>query len=107
MPPKRKIKKKAAPKRSTTQGRNPSKRARDESTDKAEKNTGHLKKEDYLFIIDWLKSKKNYNDFFETGKASLVGKPPKGTINGFELMAINLRNQSPSKINLTSRQMKD
>jgi hypothetical protein len=36
-----------------------------------------------------------------------VGQPPKGTINGFELMAINLQNQSLSKISLSSRKMKD
>ena len=107
MPPKRKIKKKAAPKKSTNQGRNTSKRAGDELTEKAEKTTGHLKKEDYLVIIDCLKSKNNYNACFGTWKAPLVEQPPKGTINGFQLMAINLRNQSPSKINLTSRQMKD
>ncbi|KNZ48313.1 hypothetical protein VP01_575g1, partial [Puccinia sorghi] len=37
----------------------------------------------------------------------LVGCPAKVNINGFEMMAINLRNQSPSKINLTPRQMKN
>jgi hypothetical protein len=44
---------------------------------------------------------------FGTGKAPLIGRPAKGKINGFELMAINLRNQSNSKIDLNSRQMKD
>ncbi|KNZ57578.1 uncharacterized protein VP01_2125g12 [Puccinia sorghi] len=38
---------------------------------------------------------------FGTGKAPAVGRPAKGKINGFEMVAINLRNQSPSKINLT------
>ncbi|KNZ44576.1 uncharacterized protein VP01_9008g1 [Puccinia sorghi] len=33
--------------------------------------------------------------------------PAKGKMNGFEMMAINLHNQSPSKINQTPSQMKD
>ncbi|PLW29668.1 hypothetical protein PCASD_20222 [Puccinia coronata f. sp. avenae] len=108
MPPKKAIKKKAPPKK-PTRGRKPTKKAAEVSTniDPAEKTTGHLKKDDYLVIIDWLKIKKNYDACFGTGKAPLVGQPPKGTINGFELMAINLRNQSTSKISLSSRQMKD
>ncbi|PLW25540.1 hypothetical protein PCANC_05226 [Puccinia coronata f. sp. avenae] len=108
MPPKKAIKKKAPPKK-PTRGQKPTKKAAEVSTDNdpAEKTTGHLKKDNYLVIIDWLKIKKNYDAFFGTGKAPLVGRPPKGTINGFELMAINLRNQSTSKISLSSRQMKD
>ena len=108
MPPKKAIKKKVAPKK-PTRGRKPMKKAAKVSTNNnaAEKTTGHLKKEDYLVVIDWLKIKKNYDACFGTGKAPLVGRPPKGTINGFELMAINLRNQSTSKISLSSRQMKD
>lgn len=106
MPPKKAIKKKAAPQK-PTRGRKPTKKAAEVGNDAAEKTTGHLKKDDYLVIIDWLKIKKNYDACFGTGKAPLVGRPPKGTINGFELMAINLRNQSPSKISLSSRQMKD
>ncbi|PLW39480.1 hypothetical protein PCANC_16813 [Puccinia coronata f. sp. avenae] len=108
MPPKKAIKKKAPPKK-PTRGQKPTKKAAEVSTnnDPAEKTTGHLKKDDYLVIIDWLKIKKNYDACFGTGKAPLVGRPPKGTINGFELMAINLRNQSTSKISLSSRQMKD
>ncbi|KNZ53565.1 uncharacterized protein VP01_31g1, partial [Puccinia sorghi] len=50
---------------------------------------------------------RNYNSCFGTGKAPAVGCPAKGKINGFEIMAINLCNQSPSKINLTPCQMKD
>ena len=108
MSPKKEIKSKEAPKK-PTRGRKPTKKAAKVSTNNnsAEKTTGHLKKEDYLVIIDWLKIKKNYDAWFGTGKAPLVGQLPKGTINGFELMAINLRNQSLSKISLTSRQMKD
>jgi hypothetical protein len=108
MPPKKAINKKAAPKK-PMRGIKPTKKAADVFTynNAAEKTTGHLKKEDYLVVIDWLKMKKNYDACFGTGKAPLVGQPPKGTINGFELMAINLRNQSLSKISLTSRQMKD
>jgi hypothetical protein len=95
MPPKEAIKKKAAPKK-PTRGIKPRKKAAKVSTNNnaAEKTTGHLKKEDYLFIIDWLKIKNNYDACFGMGKAPLVGRPPKGTINGFELMAINLQNQS-------------
>ncbi|KNZ61310.1 uncharacterized protein VP01_14217g1, partial [Puccinia sorghi] len=44
---------------------------------------------------------------FGEGKAPAVCCPAKGKINGFEIMAINPCNQSPSKINLTSCQMKD
>ncbi|KNZ44355.1 uncharacterized protein VP01_923g1 [Puccinia sorghi] len=40
-------------------------------------------------------------------QAPAVGHPAKGKINGFEMMAINLRDQSASKINLTPCQMKD
>ncbi|PLW25437.1 hypothetical protein PCASD_23904 [Puccinia coronata f. sp. avenae] len=108
MPPKKAIKKKAPPKK-PTRGRKPTKKAAEVSTDNnpAEKTTGHLKKDNYLVIIDWLKIKKNYDACFGTGKEPLVGQPPKGTINGFELMAINLQNQSTSKISLSSGQMKD
>ncbi|KNZ48253.1 uncharacterized protein VP01_5795g1 [Puccinia sorghi] len=66
----------------------------------ADKTAGHLKKEDYLVIIEWLKIEWNYNSCFGTGKAPAVGRPAKGKINGFEMMAINLCNQSPSKIML-------
>jgi hypothetical protein len=95
MPPKKAINKKAAPKK-PTRGRKPTKKAANVFTDNnaAEKNTGHLKKEDYLVKIDWLKIKKNYDACFGMGKAPLVGRPPKGKISGFELMAINLQNQS-------------
>ncbi|PLW19863.1 hypothetical protein PCANC_09242 [Puccinia coronata f. sp. avenae] len=108
MPPKKAIKKKAPPKK-PSRGQKPTKKAAEVSTNinPAEKTTGHLKKDDYLVIIDWLKIKKNYDACFGTGKAPLVGRPPKVTINGFELMAINLRDQSTSKISLSSRQMKD
>ncbi|PLW06508.1 hypothetical protein PCASD_11071 [Puccinia coronata f. sp. avenae] len=101
MPPKKAIKKKAPPKK-PTRGQKPTKKAAEVSTDidPAEKTTGHLKKDNYLVIIDWLKIKKNYDACFGTGKAPLVGRPPKVTINGFELMAINLRDQSTSKISL-------
>jgi len=75
--------------------------------DADDKTAGHLKKDDYLVIIDWLKNERNYNACFGSGKAPAVGRPAKGKINGFEMMAINLRNQSASKINLTPRQMKD
>ncbi|KNZ44165.1 uncharacterized protein VP01_944g9, partial [Puccinia sorghi] len=49
--------------------------------DAADKTAGHLKKEDYLVIIKWLKIKRNYR----TGKAPPVGHPSKGKINGFEM----------------------
>ncbi|KNZ57844.1 uncharacterized protein VP01_205g4, partial [Puccinia sorghi] len=71
------------------------------------KETGHLKKLHYLVIIKWLKIEQNYNSCFGKRKAPAVGRPAKGKINGFEMMAINLRNQSPSKINLTPHKMKD
>ncbi|KNZ49433.1 uncharacterized protein VP01_5009g2, partial [Puccinia sorghi] len=38
----------------------------------------------------------NYNSCFGTGKAPAVGRPAKFIINGLEMMAINLRTQSPS-----------
>ncbi|KNZ45618.1 uncharacterized protein VP01_798g8 [Puccinia sorghi] len=51
---------------------------------------------------------KNSSEYDATDKiAPAVGCPAKGKINGFEMMAINLQNQSPSKINLTPHQMKD
>ncbi|KNZ51673.1 uncharacterized protein VP01_386g17 [Puccinia sorghi] len=75
--------------------------------DAADKTAGHLKKEDYLVIIEWLKIERNYNSCFGTGKAPSVGCPSKGKINGFEMMAISLRNQSPSKIIQTPGQMKN
>ena len=91
MPPKKAIKKKASPKK-PKRGRKPTKKAAKVSTNNnaAEKTTGHLKKDNFLVIIEWLKIKKNYDAFFGTGNAAPVGKPPKGTINGLELMAINL-----------------
>ncbi|KNZ64221.1 uncharacterized protein VP01_10536g2 [Puccinia sorghi] len=50
---------------------------------------GHLKKEDYLVIIKWLKIKPNYNSCFGTGKAPDVGSPAKGKINDFKMISIN------------------
>ncbi|KAA1117608.1 hypothetical protein PGT21_016401 [Puccinia graminis f. sp. tritici] len=67
---------------------------------------GHLKIEDYEIIIDWLRDKKNYVACFGNGKAPAIGRRPKAMINGYELMAIYLQNVSPTKINLTPRQMK-
>ncbi|KNZ45992.1 hypothetical protein VP01_763g5 [Puccinia sorghi] len=63
--------------------------------DDADKTAGHLKKEDYLVIIEWLKIKWNYNSCFGTGKAPSVGCPDKVQINCFEMMAINIQIQSP------------
>ena len=78
MPPKKAIKKKEAPK-NPTRGRKPTKKAAKVSMDNnaAEKTTGHLKKEDYLVIINWLKIKKNYDACFGTGKAPLWDNHPK------------------------------
>ncbi|KNZ63653.1 uncharacterized protein VP01_1117g3 [Puccinia sorghi] len=78
--------------------------SKDDATDKT---SVHLKKDNYLVIIIWLKIEQNYNSCFGTGKALAVGRPAKVKINGFEMMAINLQNQSPSKINLTPCQMND
>jgi hypothetical protein len=70
-------------------------------------NLVHLKIEDYEIIIDWLRDKKNYVSCFGDGKAPAIGQQPKAMINSYELMAIHLRNVSPTKINLTPQQMKD
>ncbi|KNZ54757.1 uncharacterized protein VP01_2862g2, partial [Puccinia sorghi] len=43
----------------------------------ADKTAGHLKKEDYLVIIKWLKIEWNYDSCFGTGKAPAVGCPAK------------------------------
>ncbi|KNZ56398.1 uncharacterized protein VP01_2412g3 [Puccinia sorghi] len=51
----------------------------------------HLKKDNYLVIIKWLKIEQNYNSCFGTGKAPAVGCPDKGKINGY---------QSPKSIHL-------
>jgi len=100
--------KKSTPKRPAIRRKSKKARGNDSSADDdADKTTGHLKKDDYLIIIEWLKIEKNYNACFGTGKAPAVGRPAKGKINGFEMMAINLRNQSATKINLTPCQMKD
>ncbi|KAI7959689.1 hypothetical protein MJO28_003480 [Puccinia striiformis f. sp. tritici] len=75
--------------------------------DKITTTQGHLKREHYHIIINWLSVKKNYVACFGDDQAPKVGRPAKGNINGYELMAINIRNQSNPKIILTSRQMKD
>ena len=87
-----------------------SKKRKDNSSsddNEVEQTTARLKREDYLIIINWLSIKQNYNSCFGSGKDPPVGWPAKGKINGYEMMAINLRNQSPQKIELTARQMKD
>ncbi|KNZ64150.1 hypothetical protein VP01_10608g1, partial [Puccinia sorghi] len=53
-----------------------------------------------VVIIKCLKIEQNYNACFD-GKAPAVGCPAKVKINGFEMMAINLQNQSASNINPT------
>ena len=94
--------KKSTPKRPAIRRKSKKARGNDSSADDdADKTTGHLKKDNYLIIIEWLKIEKNYNACFGTGKAPAVGRPAKGKINGFEMMAINLRNQSATKINLS------
>ncbi|KNZ54164.1 uncharacterized protein VP01_3022g1, partial [Puccinia sorghi] len=55
--------------------------------------TIHLKM--MLLIKGSLKERGLPATCFGTGKAPAVGHPAKGTMNGFEMMAINLRNQSP------------
>ena len=100
--------KKSTPKRPAIRQKSKKARGNDSSADDdADKTTGHLKKDDYLIIIEWLKIEKNYNACFGTGKAPAVGQPAKDKINVFEMMAINLWNQSPTKIKLTPCQMKD
>jgi hypothetical protein len=110
--PKKQSRRKQPPKK-PTRGRKPTKKAAKASTNNEEKDFWII---DWFLIvdlvylippIDWLNTKKNYDACFGTGKAPLGEQPPKGTINGFELMAINLQNQSFSKISLSSRQMKD
>ncbi|KNZ44167.1 uncharacterized protein VP01_9444g1 [Puccinia sorghi] len=103
---KKSMPKKASPKPTKPTTKNPaiqrkSKKNRGNNSsedDAADKAVGHLKKEDYLIIIEWLKIKRNYNSCFGTGKDPAVGRPAKGKINGFEMMAINLRNQSPCQM---------
>ena len=99
--------KKSTPKRPAIRRKSKKARGNDSSADDdADKTTGHLKKDDYLIIIEWLKIEKNYNACFGT-KAPAVGRPAKCKINGFEMMAINIQNQSATKINSTPCQMKD
>ncbi|KNZ57748.1 hypothetical protein VP01_2082g4 [Puccinia sorghi] len=45
--------------------------------DAFDKTASHLKKEDYLVIIEWLNIKQNYNSCIGTGKAPAVGCPAK------------------------------
>ncbi|KNZ61446.1 uncharacterized protein VP01_139g7 [Puccinia sorghi] len=61
--------------------------------DAADKTVVHLNKEDYLLL--WKR------------EGSCCCLSAKGEINGFEVMATNLRNQSPSNINLKPHQMND
>ncbi|KAI9625525.1 hypothetical protein KEM48_010787 [Puccinia striiformis f. sp. tritici PST-130] len=85
MPPKKStIKKKATTKKTTTKKKTSKKKVDDSSDDSAAETPGHLKKSDYLILINWLKIKKNYEACFGTGKAPPVGRPVKGTINGFD-----------------------
>ena len=80
-----------------------SKKIKDNSSsndNEVEKTTAHLKREDYLIIINWLSIEQFYNSCFGSGKAPPVGQPAKGKINGYEMMAINLRNQSPERLSL-------
>ncbi|POW09036.1 hypothetical protein PSTT_07109 [Puccinia striiformis] len=78
-----------------------------ETVEEVSTTQSHLKREDYQIIINWLRNKRNFERCHGYDKAPPVGRPVKGTINGFELMAINLRNLSPSKIVLNARQMKE
>ncbi|KAI9605347.1 hypothetical protein KEM48_002287 [Puccinia striiformis f. sp. tritici PST-130] len=78
-----------------------------ETVEEVSTTQSHLKREDYQIIINWLRNKRNFERCHGYDKAPPVGRPVKGTINGFELMAINLRNLLPSKIVLNARQMKE
>ncbi|KAI9614831.1 hypothetical protein PSHT_01863 [Puccinia striiformis] len=75
--------------------------------DKIATTQGHRKREHYHIIINWLSVKKNYVACFGDHQAPKVGQPAKGNINGYMLMAINLRNQSNPKIIFMLQQMKD
>ena len=107
--PRRPTGKKAIPKMPVSSDKQSKKRKDNSSSNdnEVEETTPHLKREDYLIIINWLSIERNYNSCFGSGKAPPVGRPAKGKINGYEMMAINLQNQSPQKIELTARQMKD
>jgi len=107
--PRRPTGKKATPKMPVSSDKQSNKR-KDESSsndNEVEKTTAHLKREDYLIIINWLLIEQNYDSCFRSGKAPPDGKPFKVKIDGYEIMSINLWKQSPKKIKLKARQMKD
>jgi hypothetical protein len=78
MPPKKAIKKKAAPKK-PKRGRKPTKKAAEVSTNNnaAEKTTGHLKKDNYLVIINWLKYRRMMIPALERGRHLLWDNRPR------------------------------
>lgn len=67
--------------------------------------SGHLKKEDHLLIINWLMIKTNYDAVFGTENSTKIGRPPKSKVNGYQLMAANLKNKTKGRMDLSPKQM--
>ena len=77
------------------------------TTDGSDTISGHMRQEDYRLIVDWLQIKTNYQACFGTGKSTSVGRPPKTKINGYQLMALHLRNKTQGRLDLTPKKMAD
>ena len=92
----------------------PSRRANSSKLSTANKNettsskgSGQLRKEDHIILINWLKVSQNYNACFGDDKETRVGRPPSSKVNGYQLMANELKKKTKGRLDLNSKQMRE
>ena len=71
------------------------------------KSLGQLKKDDHLILVSWLKNQKNYDACFGGEKETKVVQPPSSKVNGFQMMASELKKKKKGRLDLTSKKMRE
>ncbi|KNZ47676.1 hypothetical protein VP01_622g2 [Puccinia sorghi] len=77
------------PKKASPKPKKPTTNKPDIQIKSKKKREGHLNKEEYLVIIEWLKIERNYNSCFGTGKAPAVGHQAKDKYRKFLTKSIS------------------
>ena len=75
------------------------------SHEAAPKGSCQLNKDNNLILINWLKIEENYKACFGYEKKTHVGQPPSSKVNGFQLMANELKKKTRGRLELNSKQI--